>query len=154
MGAGKSNGGDWRTSNRRPAAFGGGRRELDTLEPPTMSRSRVQIASSYAPGVLMTWEGGKGICRSVPLANDVTKQLNRTTIDLVFENLSDFVTNWRDRAIKAVPDALPELVLDAPFRDSKTGEVRIERNDFQMTGPDRVGYARLPLWHLRFDSRI
>lgn len=145
MNGGKGAGGDWRTSNRRPAAFGGAKREPDTLEPPTMSRSRVQIASSYAPGVLMTWEGGKGICRSVPLANDITKQLNRTTIDLVFENLCDFATNWRDRAIKAVPDALPELVLDAPFRDSKTGEVRIERNDFQMTGPDRVGYVPYPL---------
>lgn len=145
MSEGKGTGGDWRTSNRRPSAFGGARREPDALEPPTMSRSRVQLASSYAPGVLMTWEGGKGICRSVPLANDITKQLNRTTIDLVFENLSDFATNWRDRAMKAVPDALPELVLDAPFRDSRTGEVRIERGDFQMTGPDRVGYVPYPL---------
>lgn len=145
MSEGKGTGGDWRTSNRRPSAFGGARREPEALEPPTMSRSRVQIASSYAPGVLMTWEGGKGICRSVPLANDITKQLNRTTIDLVFENLSDFATNWRDRVMKAVPDALPELVLDAPFRDSRTGEVRIERADFQMTGPDRVGYVPYPL---------
>lgn len=59
-GKGAGAGGDWRTSNRRPAAFGGAKREPDTLDPPTMSRSRVQIASSYAPGVLMTWEGGKG----------------------------------------------------------------------------------------------
>lgn len=145
MGEGKGTGGDWRTSNRRPSAFGGARREPEALEPPTMSRSRVQLASSYAPGVLMTWEGGKGICRSVPLANDISKRLNRTTIDLVFENLSDFATNWRARAMKAVPDALPELVLDAPFRDSRTGEVRIERGDFQMTGPDRVGYVPYPL---------
>lgn len=145
MSGAKGTGGDWRTANRRPAAFGGARREPEALDPPTMSRSRVQIASSYAPGVLMTWEGGKGICRSVPLANDITKQLNRTTIDLVFENLNDFATNWRDRAMKAVPSALPELVLDAPFRDSRTGEVRIERGDFQMTGPDRVGYVPYPL---------
>lgn len=145
MGEGKGTGGDWRTSNRRPSSFGGARREPEALEPPTMSRSRVQLASSYAPGVLMTWEGGKGICRSVPLTNDISKQLNRTTIDLVFENLSDFATNWRDRAMKAVPDALPELVLDAPFRDSRTGEVRIERGNFQMTGPDRVGYVPYPL---------
>ncbi|TIR02350.1 MAG: hypothetical protein E5X64_27485, partial [Mesorhizobium sp.] len=145
MGEGKGTGGDWRTSNRRPSSFGGARREPEALEPPTMSRSRVQLASSYAPGVLMTWEGGKGICRAVPLANDISKQLNRTTIDLVFENLSDFATNWRDRAMKAVPDALPELILDAPFRDSRTGEVRIERGDFQMTGPDRVGYVPYPL---------
>ena len=109
-----------------------------------MSRSRVQIASSYAPGVLMTWEGGKGICRSVPLANEA-KDLKPTTIALIFENLRDSVTNWRDRAMKALPDALPELVLDTPFRDSKTGDVRVERGDFQMTTPDKVGYVPYPL---------
>lgn len=146
MAEGKGGAKDWRTStSRRPSSFGGGRREPDKLEPPTMSRSRVQIASSYAPGVLMTWEGGKGICRTVPLANDISKELNRTTIDLIFENMRDFVTNWRDRAVKAVPDALAELVLDAPFRDSRTGEAHMERTDFQMTGPDRVGYVPYPL---------
>jgi len=35
--------------------------------PPVMQRSRAQIATSYAPGVLMTWEGGRGICKSVPI---------------------------------------------------------------------------------------
>ena len=110
-----------------------------------MSRSRVQIAGSYAPGVLMTWEGGKGICRTVPLVNDITKTLGRTTVDLIFENMRDFVSNWRDRVKKALPEATDELTLDAPFRDSRTGEVNIERQAFQMTGPDRVGYVPYPL---------
>ena len=137
---------DWRSGGgRRPSAFGRGRSEPDHLEPPTMSRSRVQLATSYAPGVLMTWEGGKGICRTVPLANDITKQLEPTTIELIYENLRDFVTKWRERAIKAVPGALPELVLDAPFLNSRTGEANVERSDFQMTGPDRVGYVPYPL---------
>jgi hypothetical protein len=136
---------DWRTTpTRRPSAFGAARTQPDPLEPPTMSRSRVQIAGSYAPGVLMTWEGGKGICRSVPLANEA-KDLKPATISLIFENLSDTITNWRDRSLKALPDALPELVLDTPFRDSKTGEARVERTDFQMTSPDKVGYVPYPL---------
>lgn len=136
---------DWRAaSGRRPSSFGLGRTEPDPLEPPTMSRSRVQIASSYAPGVLMTWEGGKGICRSVPLANEA-KDLNPTTVDLIFDNLNDAVTTWRDRVMKVLPDALPELVLDTPFRDSKTGEAQVQRADFQMTSPDKIGYVPYPL---------
>lgn len=136
---------DWRsTPSRRPSAFGGSRPDPEKLEPPTMSRSRVQIAGSYAPGVLMTWEGGKGICRSVPLANEL-RNLKPTTVSLIFENLRDFVSNWRDRTINALPDALPEFVLDIPFRDSRTGEARVERTDFQMTAPDRVGYVPYPL---------
>lgn len=139
------NGKDWRTTPaRRPSAFGAARTDPDPLEPPTMSRSRVQIAGSYAPGVLMTWEGGKGICRSVPLANEA-KDLKPTTIELIFENLNDAVTNWRDRVTKVLPDALPELVLDIPFRDSKTGEARVQRTDFEMTSPDKVGYVPYPL---------
>lgn len=141
----KGTGKDWRNeSSRRPSAFGGARSDPDPLSPPTMSRSRIQIAGSYAPGVLMTWEGGKGICRSVPLAN-ATRDLKSTTVALIFENLRDSITNWRDRAMRALPDALPELVLDTPFRDSKTGEARVERNDFQMTSPDKVGYVPYPL---------
>ena len=75
---------DWRTTPaRRPSSIGAARADPDPLEPPTMSRSRVQIAGSYAPGVLMTWEGGKGICRSVPLSN-VAKDLMPTTLELIF----------------------------------------------------------------------
>ena len=110
-----------------------------------MSRSRVQLATSYAPGTLMTWEGGKGICRTVPLPNDISRELGATTIALVFENLRDFVQNWSDRAMKAVPDALPELVLDTPFRESKSGAPHVDRTEFQLTSPDRVGYVPYPL---------
>ena len=137
---------DWRThGNRRPSSFGGASLGPDPLEPPTMSRSRVQIATSYAPGVLLTWEGGKGICRSVPLANDITRTLGPTTIDLIYENMRDFVSNWRDRVRKILPDAPDEFILDGPFRHSRSGQVSIERQTFQMTGPDRVGYVPYPL---------
>lgn len=140
-----SSGKDWRNSTtRRPSSIGAARNDPDPLKPPTMSRSRVQIAGSYAPGVLMTWEGGKGICRSVPLPNEA-KDLKPTTVELIFENLNDAVTNWRDRVMKVLPDALPELVLDTPFRDSKSGEARVQRTDFQMTSPDKVGYVPYPL---------
>ena len=110
-----------------------------------MSRSRVQIATSYAPGVLLTWEGGKGICRSVPLANDITKELSRTTIDLIYENIREFATNWRDRVQRKLPDAPNEFVLDYPFRHPRSGQVSIERQSFQMTAPDKVGYVPYPL---------
>jgi hypothetical protein len=136
---------NWRLGGpRRPSQFGSVRSEPDPLEPPSMSRSRIQIASSYAPGVLMTWEGGKGICRTVPLHNEA-KDIKATTVEMIFESLNDAITNWRDRVTKALPDARPELVLDVPFRDFKSGEARVQRTDFQMTSPDKVGYVPYPL---------
>ena len=49
-----TNGKDWRnTRTRRPSAYGSQRSDPDPLEPPTMSRSRVQIAGSlYRPSIV------------------------------------------------------------------------------------------------------
>ena len=146
MDKGSVSGRDWRTSaNRRPSAFRDASREKKSVEPPTMSRSRVQIATSYAPGVLLTWEGGKGICRAVPVPKEITKELNRTTIDLIFENIREYATNWRDRVRRKLPDAPDEFILDEPFRHTRSGEVSVKRQSFQMTGPDKVGYVPYPL---------
>ena len=47
--------GDWRSSsNRRPSAFGGDRDDRDMPRPPSMSRSRAQLATAYAPGVYLS----------------------------------------------------------------------------------------------------
>jgi hypothetical protein len=37
-----------------------------------MHRSRTQIATSYAPGALFTYEGGLGCCVSVPISTPYT----------------------------------------------------------------------------------
>src|SRR6266481_8433111 len=86
---------NWR-AKRRPSALGGRSPERDdALEPPTMTRSRVQIATAYAPGVLLTWEGGKGICRSVPIDRELA--VAPTTQGLIFESMREFIANWQSR---------------------------------------------------------
>ncbi|WP_218278130.1 hypothetical protein, partial [Pseudomonas sp. HMWF006] len=37
-----------------------------TLSAPTMTRSRGQLGSAYAPGAFFTFEGGLGSCISIP----------------------------------------------------------------------------------------
>jgi len=134
--------GDWRT-NRRPESFGG-RRSMDGQpKPPTMARSRVQIATSYAPGVLLTWEGGKGICRAVPIDKELKVQ--NTTRSLIFESMREFVGNWQSRVRAALPDALDEFALDRVFYDVHSGRVQIDPTRFRTTSPDIVGYVPYPL---------
>jgi hypothetical protein len=45
----------------------GGNPNAPRLFPPRMTRSQPQLASSYAPGAMFTWEGGKGACMAVPV---------------------------------------------------------------------------------------
>lgn len=115
------------------------------LEPPKMVRSRVQLATSYAPGVLLTWEGGKGICRSVPIRKPV--EVDRTTENQIFDGIREFAENWQSRAMAVRPagEVAPALALDPDFFDVRTGRVEIDRQHFEMTDPSIVGYVPYPL---------
>lgn len=115
------------------------------MEPPKMVRSRVQLATSYAPGVLLTWEGGRGICRSAPIRKPV--QVDRTTETQIFDGIREFAENWQSRAMAVRPagEVEPALALDPDFYDVRTGRVEIDRQHFEMTDPSVMGYVPYPL---------
>ena len=74
-------------------------------KPPTMVRSRTQVATAYAPGRLFTWEGGRGICLAVPLADPVRpNQMQKTMIK---EGIDEFIQNWAGRAQNCRPFGKP-----------------------------------------------
>ena len=131
-------------SNRRPSHFGGGNRDQDDAQkPPVMVRSRVQIATAYAPGTLLTWEGGKGICRSVPVDKEL--KIEPTTEGLIFESMREYLTNWQSRIRNTIPTAPDEFALDRVLYDSRSGRVQIDPVRFRITNPDVVGYIPYPL---------
>src|SRR5262245_35429081 len=109
---------NWR--NRRPAA--GARPHQDDTEaerrqrPPVMFRSRTQLATTYAPGVLFTWEGAKGICRSVPIDRG-DAQVSDATRLLVFDGMKEIASTWFERASALrTPETVPiEIILDEVF---------------------------------------
>lgn len=114
--------------------------------PPSMNRSRVQVATKYAPGVLFTFEGGRGICLSVPIANP--KMLAPSRAKLVFDGMTEFLQTWLKRARAAIsPDVDPELCIDRCFIAPETAdEIRVDRvAAFELTEPAVVGYEPFPL---------
>ncbi|WP_017965241.1 hypothetical protein [Rhizobium leguminosarum] len=119
--------------------------EAKEARPPTMQRSRSQIATAYAPGVLLTWEGGRGICKSVPIRNDLKDSLTVTTAQMIFDGIGETTDSWMKRARDACPDAPPEFCLDAAFMDIHSGDAVIDSSRFVMTKPDVVGYVPYPL---------
>lgn len=112
-----------------------------------MSRSRIQLATTYAPGVLFTWEGAKGICRSVPIDRGEAQVSDAARL-LVFDGIREIATNWfgRGSSIRQ-PDPVPiELILDDAFYDPLSNAVdRDWRRIFQLCDPGVMGYVPYPL---------
>src|SRR4051812_38763808 len=89
----------WRNRGARSGAgvrnagntFDGAQQEQRAAAP-TMSRSRVQLATTYAPGVLFTWEGAKGICRAVPLDRG-EMQVSDATRLMVFDGIKEMASS-------------------------------------------------------------
>jgi hypothetical protein len=110
-----------------------------------MHRSRTQIATSYAPGALFTYEGGLGCCVAVPLSAPVTPSSPAVQKQL-FEHLSEYVESWFQRAMRcrADPEVLPEQCLDSAFLDHRR-EPFVDPGRFSLNQPSRIGFVPDPL---------
>jgi hypothetical protein len=119
-------------------------RDNEEEKPPSMERSRAQLATTYAPGSLFTWEGGKGICESVSLKNpyDIKDHNQRKQI---FLGIEESVSRWLERG-RTLQGVSPAMCVEAEsFLDEK-GQVLIDRQaKFELTRPDKIGYLPSPL---------
>jgi hypothetical protein len=110
-----------------------------------MHRSRTQIATSYAPGALFTYEGGLGCCVAVAVSAPVTPSSPAVHKQL-FEHLSEIVESWFQRAANCrdkVP-VLPEQCLDNAFLNYKNEPV-VDSGQFVLNQPSRIGFLPDPL---------
>ena len=110
-----------------------------------MNRSRTQIATSYAPGALFTYEGGLGCCVSLPVSAPYTPSTPAVQKQL-FEHLTEFVGSWFDRAMRCrpTPSVLPEQCVDNAFLDHKM-EPHVDPGRFMLNQPSRIGFMPDPL---------
>lgn len=110
-----------------------------------MQRSRTQIATSYAPGALFTYEGGLGCCVAVPVSAPYTPSSQAIQKQL-FEHLDEYVKTWFERAMRsrAHPEVLAEQCLDAAFRDYKEEPI-VDSGRFMLNQPSRIGFVPDPL---------
>lgn len=110
-----------------------------------MHRSRTQIATSYAPGALFTYEGGLGCCVAVPLSAPYTPSSSAVQKQL-FEHLKEFVESWFERAMRSrtEPEVLPEQCVDDTFLDYKK-EPLADPGKFVLNQPTRIGFLPDPL---------
>jgi len=110
-----------------------------------MQRSRTQIATSYAPGALFTYEGGLGCCVSIALSTPATPSSPAVQKQL-FENLTEFVESWFQRAsnCRREPAVHPEQCLDSAFLDHQNQPL-VDQGNFALNQPSRIGFMPDPL---------
>lgn len=105
----------------------------------TMSRSRNQLATTYAPESFFTFEGGVGACISRSAYGEPVT-LEEPTLDQIFERMNELGRAWFDAAINARngkngPPVLPAQCVDHRLLDSM-------RSGFQLPGQDRIYLCR------------
>jgi hypothetical protein len=114
--------------------------------PPTMQRSRSQLATSYAPHSLFTFEGGSGACMALSASGNRNAELRPITQRMIGEQIQEYFEAWADRAMRgqnlrhAVP---PSLAVDNRVLSDQAVRVRLGDLVFQV--PDLVGYVPFPL---------
>jgi len=114
--------------------------------PPSMQRSRGQLATAYAPNSLFTFEGGLGACMALSSSGNRSAELRPITQHLIGEQIQEYFEAWADRAMRGqnlrhpVP---PALAVDNRVLSDGAVHVRLGELAFQV--PDVVGYVPFPL---------
>jgi hypothetical protein len=119
------------------------------VKAPTMSRSRNQLASAYAPGSFFTFEGGLGSCIAIPDQSDspdlalITEQ----TKSQIMLRLREVWQSWFARSYSTSSQAKPiearQCIDDLLLKDSTISPLGADRLEF--VNPLRIGYAPAPL---------
>lgn len=120
---------------------------------PSMSRSRGQLASAYAPGAFFTFEGGMGSCLAIPDAGSQQHiiQTSGTVKDQVFARLEESLKEWFERAYQCRQADIkhpikPELCVDQELlNDERTALREFNHDRFILVDPLWMGYTPAPL---------
>ncbi|PWC32061.1 hypothetical protein [Azospirillum sp. TSO22-1] len=117
---------------------------------PSMSRSRGQIASVYAPGSFFTFEGGRGACVAVPESAEPAG-LPALTETQIFEQIREYATVWETRARRRSadrggpgPDVPIRLAVDRSLV-GVGGQLDLSRDQFVFLAPSLMGYVPEPM---------
>ncbi len=121
---------------------------MSTAKPPTMQRSRGQLATAYAPHSLFTFEGGSGACFALPSPGNRTTgdDLRPNTQRMIAEQIQEYFDAWALRATRGtnLKHAVPlNLAVDGRVISDDSVRVRLGELAFQV--PDHVGYVPFPL---------
>src|SRR5581483_2244085 len=117
----------------------------------TMSRSRNQIASAYAPESFFTFEGGLGACLAKPLPTR-SVEVSSATQNQIFERIEELARSWYDQAkhcrdgVAGAFEVLPRQCVDIGFLNGERSDFQsLNVGDVVLLHPSEMGYVPAPL---------
>lgn len=117
---------------------------------PIINRSKVQLATSYAPGSLFTFEGGRGCFLSVPvLTTRYDSNIVSVVTQQIEEQMKEIMSNWFNAGMNCRAGSGPPIyagqVLDrSAFLDYRE-QPAFDINQFILLEPTQIGYCPDPL---------
>lgn len=118
---------------------------MSEKKPPTMHRSRGQLATAYAPHSLFTFEGGVGACIACPFPNRSYESASTTTKRMIYEQIMEFLGSWLRRATSGQNTIVPVSPLRALDRHAlRDGTLQLPVGSLHFQVPERVGYLPFP----------
>lgn len=121
---------------------------MNAPRPPSMQRSRGQLAGAYAPHSLFTFEGGLGACMALPSSGNrsADDELRSVTQRMISEQIQEYFEAWALRASRGLNLNHPvDLTLAVDGRVVNNNTVRVRLGDLAFQIPDHVGYVPFPL---------
>lgn len=106
----------------------------------TMSRSRNQLATSYAPESFFTFEGGRGACIAHSAIGESFTP-NDATLDQLFERINEIGRAWFNSALRARENDPTKPPVTA-IQCVDIGLLDATRTFFQVPGQDQVYICR------------
>jgi hypothetical protein len=119
-------------------------------KPPSMTRSRSQLSTSYAPGALFTFEGGLGACQAIPDQNErqTPADISKETADQIHLRVREVWQNWFSKAMTGGTDkhsAMPAQCLDLMLLRDGRFHPPSPSQTFELVDPLAMGYVPAPL---------
>ena len=120
-------------------------------KPRVMSRSRNQIASSYAPESFFTFEGGLGACIAKSIRTSVV-EVSPATKNQIYERIQELARSWYEVALHCRdnepkhPPVKPVQCIDAAFLNIAGNDFQdLKADDTVLLYPSSIGYVPAPL---------
>lgn len=120
-------------------------------KPRAMSRSRNQIAGSYAPESFFTFEGGLGACIAKSMSTREV-ELPSATKNQIYERLQELARSWYEIALQCRdnepkhPPVVPAQCVDAAFLNiAKSDYQDLNADETVLLHPSSMGYVPAPL---------
>lgn len=109
---------------------------------PSMGRTKIQLATTYSPGTLFTFEGNLVVCESQPDSGYLSVNLPQYVRNQILKSIEEKVVSWYAAAIETANHTTSRMCVDDSLlnRDYDGLMDPFGRNVFGFVEPNKMGY--------------